>query len=314
MSNTNDRPFRFGVQVDKAANGAAWIELARQVESLGYSTLTMPDHFGDQYAPMVALTAAAAVTTTLRVGALVFDNDYKHPIVLAKELATLDVISNGRTEIGLGAGWMITDYEQAGIPYDAAGARIDRFVEGLEIIRRAMAPGAFSFSGTHYTITEHDALPKPVQAPCPPILIGGGGKRVLGIAAKHADIIGINPSMHAGVIGPEAIGDMTAESVDAKVAIIRAAAGDRMADIELNVRAFLVNVTDDGETAMANLAKAIGVDVAMLQQSPYALIGPPPMLVDKLMMIRERWGINYVIVGGNDAAKFAPVVAELAGR
>ncbi len=314
MSNTSDHPFRFGVQADKAANGAAWTELARQVESLGYSTLTMPDHFGDQYAPMVALTAAAAVTTTLRVGALVFDNDYKHPIVLAKELATLDVISDGRVEIGLGAGWMITDYEQSGIPYDSAGVRIDRFVEGLEIIRRAMAPGAFSFSGTHYTITEHDALPKPVQAPCPPILIGGGGKRVLGIAAKHADIIGINPNMHAGRIGPEAIGGMTAESVDEKIGIVRAAAGDRLDAIELNIRSFLVNVTDDGDAAMAGLASAIGVDVPMLQQSPYALIGPPSMLVDKLLALRERWGFSYVIVGGNDAAKFAPVVAELAGR
>lgn len=314
MTNANARPFRFGVQVDKAADGAAWLDLARKVESLGYSTLTMPDHFGDQFAPMVALTAAAAVTTTLRVGALVFDNDYKHPIVLAKELATLDVIANGRTEIGLGAGWMISDYEQAGIPYDRPGVRVDRFVEGLEIIRRAMAPGAFSFSGSHYTITDHDALPKPVQAPCPPILIGGGGKRVLGIAAKHADIVGFNPSMHAGRIGPEAIGDMTAEAVDAKLAIVREAAGDRFGDIELNVRSFLVNVTDDGASAMAGLSKAIGVDVPMLEASPYALIGPPPALVDKLLAIRERWGISYVIVGGNDVASFAPVVAELAGR
>ncbi|HAP75641.1 MAG TPA: LLM class F420-dependent oxidoreductase [Acidimicrobiaceae bacterium] len=309
---TAHHPFRFGVQVDKANSGADWAELARRAEGHGYSCLTMPDHFGDQYAPVPALMAAAAATTQLRVGALVFDNDYKHPVVLAKELATIDVLSEGRLEIGLGAGWMISDYEQSGMPYDSAGVRIDRFVEGVQIIRKAMEPGAFSFSGTHYTITDYDGLPKPVQAR-PPLLIGGGGKRVLGIAAREADIVGINPSMHAGRIGPEAIAGMTAESVDEKVAIARAAAGDRLGQIEWNIRAFLVNVTADGESARAGMAKMVGVEQSMIDNSPFALIGPPDELVERLIERREKWGFSYVIVGGADIEAFAPVVARLAG-
>src|SRR6478672_8692661 len=169
------RPFRFGVQASSAADAKAWVDLAQQVEALGYSTLTMPDHFGDQLAPVPALMAAASVTTTLRVGALVWDNDYKHPVVLAKELATMDLLSEGRLEIGLGAGWMISDYEQAGMPYDPAPVRIDRFVEGLEIIRRSMGGEKFSFAGTHYRIDGYAGRPLPVQRPCPPILVGGGG-------------------------------------------------------------------------------------------------------------------------------------------
>jgi probable F420-dependent oxidoreductase len=309
---TTHRPFRFGIQADGAATGADWAELARRAEGHGYSCLTMPDHFGDQLAPVPALMAAAAVTTELRVGALVFDNDYKHPVVLAKELATIDVLSGGRLEIGLGAGWMISDYEQSGMPYDTPGVRIDRFVEGLHVIRKAMEPGAFSFAGSHYTINGYDGLPKPVQER-PPMLIGGGGKRVLGIAAREADIVGINPSMHAGRIGPEAIAGMSAESVDEKVAIVHAAAGDRMAHIEMNIRAFLVNVTPDGAAARAAMASMVGVDQSMIDASPFALIGPPEELIERLLERRERWGFSYVIVGGDDVEAFAPVVARLAG-
>lgn len=313
MSSTH--PFRFGIQVSKADTAAGWAELARRAEGNGFSVLTMPDHFDDQLAPVPALMAAAAATTTLRVGALVFDNDYKHPVVLAKELATIDVLSEGRLEIGLGAGWMISDYEQAGMPYDAAGVRIDRFVEGVRIIRGLLGPGPFSFTGQHYTISGMNGLPKPVQAR-PPLLIGGGGKRVLGIAAREADIVGINPSMHAGKIGPEAIAGMSPDSVDDKIAIARAAAGDRVGDIEWNVRSFLVNVTADaaaGRAAREGMAKALGVDQAWLEASPFALIGPPEELAARLIERRERWGFSYVIVGGADVDSFAPVVAELAG-
>lgn len=309
---TNPRPFRFGVQADNAATRAEWVDLARRSEANGYSCLTMPDHFGDQLAPVPALMTAADATTILRVGALLFDNDYRHPVVLAKEMATIDLLSEGRLELGLGAGWMITDYEQSGMPYDSPGVRIDRFVEGLHIIRKAMEPGAFSFSGTHYTITDYDGLPKPVQAR-PPLLIGGGGKRVLGIAAREADIVGVNPSLHAGRVGPEAIAGMSAESVDEKVAIVRAAAGGRMADIEMNVRAFMVNVTPDGSTARDGLAAAMGVERSLIDNSPFALIGPPEELADRLVERRDRWGFSYVIVGGADIDTFAPVVARLAG-
>lgn len=308
------RPFRFGVQASSAKTRAEWVDLALRTEGQGYSCLTMPDHYDEQMAPVPALMTAANVTTTLRVGALVWDNDYKHPAVLAKELATMDVLSDGRLELGIGAGWMISDYEQMGIPYDSAKIRIDRFVEGIKVIKGAMAQGPFSFSGEHYTITGYNGTPKPIQAPCPPILIGGGGKRVLSIAAREADIIGINATMSAGVVGPDAISTMTAAAVDEKVDIVRVAAGARLADIEMNVRAFLVNITDDAAGAAAGIAAMMGVEQKMVEETPFALVGPPSKLIEDLLARRERWGFSYIIVGAEDIDSFAPVVSALNGK
>src|SRR5580692_1633700 len=154
---THPRKFRFAAQLSKAPDGTArsWAQQAKKAEDLGYSTLLMPDHFGDQLAPVPALMAAADATTTLRIGALVWDNDYKHPVVLAKELATLDVLSEGRLEIGIGAGWMVSDYQQSGLQYDSNAVRVDRFVEGLAVIKGALSGEAFSYSGEHYTITDY---------------------------------------------------------------------------------------------------------------------------------------------------------------
>lgn len=308
------RPFRFGIQASSTTDRAGWVGLARRAEDLGYSTLTMPDHFTDQLAPMPALMCAADATEALRVGALVWDNDYKHPVVLAKELATLDVLSDGRLEIGVGAGWMISDYEQSGIAYDPPKVRVDRFEEGLAVLKGAFAEGPFSFEGTHYRISGYDGLPLPRQRPWPPILIGGGGKRVLSIAAREADIVGINGNLAPGAIGPEVLASMTPESVDEKVAIVRAAAGERFAAIELNVRAFMVNFTDQRAATLDALGAAIGFDRDRIEQTPFALIGTPAQMVDDLLVRRERWGFSYVIVGQEDLEQFAPVVAELAGR
>jgi len=308
------RPFRFGVQASNAANRKDWVELAKRIEGYGYDVLTMPDHFGDQLAPVPALMTAADATSTLRVGALVWDNDYKHPLVLAKELATMDVLSDGRVEIGIGAGWMISDYEESGMPYDSPKVRIDRFAEGLQVIKGAMGADPFSHSGEHYTITNHNGLPKPVQSPCPPILIGGGGKRVLSLAAREADIIGINGTMTAGVIGPDAISTMTADAVDDKVAIVRAAAGARIDQIEMNVRVFLVNVTDDRIDVMDKLSGGLGVPRSFMEQSPFALIGTPEQMIDDIIARREKWGFSYLIVGPENVESFAPVVAALAGK
>jgi probable F420-dependent oxidoreductase len=308
------RPFRFGVQASTVSSGSEWVALARKVEQLGYATLTMPDHFTEQLAPVPALMAAADATERLRVGALVWDNDYKHPVVFAKEMATMDLLSDGRLELGIGAGWMISDYEQSGIPYDTAKVRIDRFVEGVAIIKAAFADGPVNHAGTHYTVTGYEGLPKPVQRPWPPILIGGGGKRVLSIAAREADIVGINPTMNAGVIGPEAIESMTPTAVDAKVAIVREAAGDRWGDIELNVRVFVTNFTDNRAAALQGIAGAMGSTPEAVAETPFALIGSPTQMVEDLLARRERWGFSYAIVGAEDVDNFAPVVAELAGR
>ena len=274
----------------------------------------MPDHFTDQLAPVPALMSVADATSKLRVGALVWDNDYKHPVVLAKELATMDLLSDGRLELGIGAGWMISDYEQSGIPYDRAGLRIDRMIEGIDVMKGCFAQGEFSYAGKHYTITNYNGTPKPIQAPCPPILIGGGGKRVLTYAAQVADIIGINATMSAGAVGPEAISTMTAEAVDEKVDIVREAVGSRLDHVEMNIRAFMVNITDDATGAISRLAKGIGVEEKMVADTPFALMGPPSKLIEDLIARRERWGFSDVIVGGEDIEKFAPVVAALSGK
>src|SRR5438094_8938838 len=181
------RPFRFAAQIAGAGSAREWADHARKAEDLGYSTLTMPDHFGDQLAPVPALMAAAAATAELRIGTLVFCNDYKHPLVLAKEAATLDVLSDGRLELGLGAGWMRTDYEQAGIPYDPPATRVDRLEAAIATMKRLFV----------------EAAPQPVQRPHPPIIIGGGGRRVLSHAAREADIVSVNPDLRAGLGGPE---------------------------------------------------------------------------------------------------------------
>lgn len=313
MSQFPHRGFRFGVQVSKETTAKGWAELARRTEAAGYDVLSMPDHFTDQLAPMPALMAAASATTTLRVGALVFDNDYKHPVILAKELATMDLLSDGRTEIGLGAGWMISDYEEAGIPYDSPKVRIDRFIEGMAIIRGAMADGPFSFAGDHYTVTNYTGWPKPVQSP-PPILIGGGGKRVLSYAAREADIIGINGTLTAGVVGPEALSTMTAQSVDEKVAIVAAAGAHRLNDIEMNIRTFFVKVTDDRAKTVQGISSMFGVDEEMIDSSPFALIGSVDSCIEQLLERRERWGFSYTIVGAENIDECAPIVAALRGK
>ncbi|MGH9824912.1 MAG: TIGR03621 family F420-dependent LLM class oxidoreductase, partial [Blastocatellia bacterium] len=186
------KKFRFGAQVAGPASAKGWREKAQAIEAAGYSTLFLPDHFEDMLAPFSALMCAADATSTLRVGTLVFDNDFRHPAVLAKEAATLDLLSGGRVELGMGAGWMITDYEKAGMTYDPVGVRISRLEESLAIVKGLFAVGEFSFSGNHYKVTGFDGLPKPVQKPHPPILIGGGGKRILSLAAREADIVKVN--------------------------------------------------------------------------------------------------------------------------
>lgn len=314
MSSFPKKPFRFGIQASKAASRAEWVEMAKKAEAHGYDVLTMPDHFDDQLAPVPALMTVADATTSLRIGALVWDNDYKHPLVLAKELATMDVLSDGRLEIGIGAGWMRSDYDTAGMQYDSPGVRIDRFIEGVAVIRGHMGAESFSYNGKHYTITNLNGLPKPVQQPCPPILVGGGGKRVLTYAARDVDIIGINGTLTAGVVGPEAIASMTAEAVDEKVAIVAEAGAHRLNDIEMNVRAFFVNVTDNRSEAVTGMASLIRVPEEMIENTPFALIGSPQSIIEDLLARRERWGFSYVIVGAQDIESFAPVVAALRGK
>lgn len=259
--------------------------------------------------------AAASATSSLRVGALVFDNDYKHPVVLAKEAATIDVLSGGRLELGLGAGWMQSDYDQSGIPYDRPGVRLDRFEEGLAIVKGLLSPGGgpVTVSGAHYTVTGLEGLPRPVQEPVP-ILVGGGGRRVLSIAGREADIVGINVDLRAGAITADAGPNTTSAKTTEKIGWVREAAGARFDALELNVLVFFTSVVDDRASVAEGLAGAFNVTPADVLASPHVLMGSVSELCDDLVRQREELGISYITIQGEDSMEaLAPVVAQLAG-
>jgi probable F420-dependent oxidoreductase len=307
------KPFRFGVQTSQIGSAADWRDFAKKLEDNGFSTLFMPDHFGEELAPMPAIAMAAAHTTSLRIGSLVFDNDYKHPAILAKEAATIDLLSDGRLELGVGAGWMITDYDQLGLPYDPPAVRVDRFEEALHIMKQCFTGEKFTYHGEHYRITDYASYPVPVQKPGPQLLIGGGGKRVLSIAAREADIVGINPNLRAGAIGRDATLDSLKEQTDLKVQWVREAAGARINDLEIQMRFFVTRVTPDRMSMAEALAPAFGVEPEAALESGAVLVGSEDEIIDQLHRRRDEWGLSYVVVGAENVDEFAPIVAKLAG-
>jgi probable F420-dependent oxidoreductase len=308
------RPFRFGVQLSTAPSAAAWAEVAREAEDLGFATLFVPDHFGEQLSPGPALTAAADATTSLRVGTLVLDNDYKHPVVTAKEMATIDLLSDGRLELGIGAGWMASDYDQSGMPMDDAATRVDRLEEGIAVLKGLLSPGSFSFHGTHYQVTDLDGLPLPAQAPHPPFIIGGGGPRVLALAGREADIVGINPAIRSGRVDTASARDGGATLTDRKVGWVRDAAGDRYDDIELQLLMFASVVTDDRAAVLESLAAPFGLSPDDLGEYPHVMIGSVDQIADDVVARRDRWDTSYFVVQGADSMRaVAPLVARLAG-
>ncbi len=306
-------PFRFGLQASRAPSAAAWRDLARKTEALGFSTLFLPDHFDEQLGPLVGLAVAAEATNTLRVGSLVFGNDYRHPLVLAKEIATLDVMSEGRVEFGLGAGWMRSDYEQAGIIYDEPSVRVDRLEESIRVMKALWTGERVDFAGTHYTLQGAVGWPYPHRTPHPTLLVGGGSPRVLSIAAREADIVGINPSLAAGAIGPEVIASAAAARVDERIACVKDAAGGRFSSIELQSLTFFVNIVDNGAEARSNLASSFGQDPQQVVETPSALIGSVDEIVEKLISCRERWGLSYWVVHEAEMDAFAEVIGKLEG-
>lgn len=276
----------------------------------------MPDHFHHQYGPIVSLAAAAAVTTELKVGALVFGNDYRHPVVLAKEMATLDHISQGRVEFGLGAGWTRTDYDQSGLVYDRPGVRIERMVESLDIIRKCWAGDAFDYQGKHYTISGYDGHPKPYTEGGPPVIIGGGGPRMLGVATRNADIVAVTANLRAGEVGADAIADSMPDAYDRKIARVKEVAGDRFESLELSSLAMNTAIGDDRDATLGVFAELFGASVDDVAQSPALIAGSVAQIVETLQQRRERWGFNYVVVqwsGGRGMDKFGEVIAALAG-
>ena len=309
------RPFRFSLSAGRAPrSGREWTDLARKAEDLGFSTLAIPDHLDDQFAPIPALAAASQVTTRLRLQTLVLGVDYRHPALVAKEAATLDVLSDGRVELGLGAGWMTTDYATASMALDRPTVRIDRLSEAVAIVKNSFAPGPFSFTGEHYTICDFDGLPRPLQQPRPPILLAGGGQKMLRLAAREADIVGVNVSLAVGEIDARAGASATPTATDRKLGWIRDAAGSRFAQIELQVRVYVAMITDDREAIADAMAPAMGISPGDALSSPHALVGPLDQVCDDLIYRRERWGFSYIGFGVDKIDAMAPVVARLAAQ
>jgi probable F420-dependent oxidoreductase len=297
-----------------------WRDAVRRIEALGFDTVSVSDHFtrGWVMEPTAAMLAATEATEWLRVLSLVLGNDYRHPVLLHKTAATIDVLSEGRLELGLGAGWMRSDYDAAGIPYDEPGVRLERLEESVRVVKGLFGPDPLTFHGAHYRITELDGLPKPVQAPHPPLLVGGGGKRVLGIAAREADIVSVHCNLRRGELDESAASDLAAERVAEKVGWVRAAAeeaGRPPADLELQFTTYLCDVTDAPHSAGASRSSFAGLlaaDRALLERSPSVLVGSVQECVERLLERRERYGFSYLNLGA-DLDNVAPVVARLAG-
>ena len=308
------RPFRFGVNMWRAESRAAWTDKARKVESLGYSVLTVPDHLTDFLAPIPALAAAAHATKDLRVGTMVLNNDLRHPVLVAREAATLDLLSDGRLELGLGAGHMKSEYDQAGLSFDPGGTRVERLTEAVVIVKGLLAGEPFTFAGRHYRVAGHRIHPLPIQRPHPPIVVGGNAPRLLTLAGREADIVGLTGiAFRQGGTQPDVSAWRTA-TVDERLAVVRQSAGERYEHLELNALVQRVVVTDDRHRAAQELAKRWpSLSAEDLLESPYLLIGTVGQMAEDLRARRERWGISYYTTFEPYLDALAPVVNRLAG-
>lgn len=308
-------PFRFGVQIAKLPPGS-WQAEARHIEALGYSTLFMPDHFGTQWDPTTALSGLAAATDRLKVGSLVYDVDYRHPVVFAKAAATLQIMSGGRHEFGIGAGWMETDYVEAGMSYDRPGIRISRLEEALEIITSMWSQERTTFDGTYYSTNEIARAAEFGETPPPPILIGGGGPRLLKLAGRYADIVGINPKLVEGKVTPETPADSSPERIRQKIEWVREgaeAAGRDPETIEFNSLSFVTAISDDVSALRSGLAKTSGMTVEQVADCPLFLTGSAQEIRERLEQQREETGISYIVVQGGDTSvleQFAKEIVE----
>jgi len=287
---------------------------SRKLEDLGFDMITIADHFDAQLGPIAALMAAADATTAINVSTLVFCNDYRHPVVLAKEAATLDLLTEGRFRFGIGAGWMRTDYTQSGMSFDDPRLRVDRMEESIAIIKALWSGGTVNHVGAHYTIEEMVGTPRPATTDGPPIIIGGGGRRVLELAAREADIVGLNPKLTAGLIDSSAGPSATPEATDRKIGWIRTAAGERFSKLELQVRLEFAQVTDDPEPIYDVIGGGFGLTRDDCVGTPHALVGSIGSMVEDLIERRERWGISSIGIPADAVDQLAPVVAQLAGN
>jgi probable F420-dependent oxidoreductase len=309
------RQFRFGIVTGSAPTRAEWLAPIRKAEELGYATLLLTDHFVNDFPPLVPLMAAADATSTLRVGTFVFDNDFRHPALLAKEVAALDLLSEGRVELGIGAGWHQIEYQQVGLPFDEPGVRIERLEEALQILKQFFTQDRVNFTGKYYTVSDLLAMPKTAQRPRPPIFIGGGGKKLLTLAAREADIIGIH--FKAGRDGKSDPFEHTAEAVAQKISWVQQAAGERFPSLELNMMIRTVVITDNRQQAVEEYMRSgRGLQLSAEQhlQDPYLLFGSVEQIAEQLQRTREQFGVSYFVIGDDYMETFAPVAARLAGK
>jgi probable F420-dependent oxidoreductase len=303
---SHSRAFRFGVN-SVTTSRAEWEDTARKAEAIGYDTLIAQDHFGNQLAPIPSLVAAAAVTSHLRLATLVLDNDFRHPALLAKEAATLDVLTEGRFELGLGAGWLQADYTKTGLAFDPPALRVARLAESVQICKALLSSAEpVSFTGEHYRIDQLEPSPRPVQRPRPPLMLGGRQRRMLGLAAREADIVGLS------LLDPRAPGLPPPPTFEQKVAWVREGAGERFEDLELHVNASLVQVTEHpSEAEIDRVATRTGQTRAQVLASPGSLVGSVEAIVETLLARREAYGVSYYVVQGRVMEAFGPVIARM---
>lgn len=305
------RPFRFAVFAFSARDGEAWTAFARRAEELGYDTLYVPDHLSGQISPIAALSAAATATTRLRIGPYVFANDFRHPLMMAREAATLDFLSGGRLELGMGAGWRRSDYRQLGYHYAEPGRRIDRLVESLGIVKRLLAGETVTHAGPHYRIEGARIAPMPVQRPVP-IQVGAGGPRMLRLAAREADVVGLIPQFTR--TGIPRVTDATEGALARKVALLRTAAGDRFDQLELSIYCADAGMVGSGHTLLGSLGSAAKGALVAPVGSPYLLYGTLPALRERLLRRREALGISHYAIPHHAMESMAPLVQALAGQ
>lgn len=320
------RPFKFAVRINQAKPAKDLRQRARDLEAMGYYAIHISDHVAGpgsaleptghppaSWAAIPAMMALADATETVRIGARVLCVSYHHPVVLAKELATIDVLSDGRLEIGLGAGWLGAEYEAIGLPFEPAATRIDKLGETVSLIKALFDDGPVAFDGEHFHAAGFEGAPRPAQRPTPPLAIGGGSPRVLRLAGREADIVSINLDNRSGKLGADGMQRSTAAATHQKIGWVREGAGDRFSNIELEISPSVV-VTGDPAAAAAPMVDRLGLSVAEVLAHPHLLIGSVEEICDELCKRRDEYGISYVTIGEDGAAAFAPVVDRLAGQ
>ena len=311
------KPFRFGISIWHVGSRAELADRARKIEALGYDTLSFPDHLTDRIAPLPALVTAANATTRLRVGTNVLNNDLRHPVLVAREAAAVDLLTDGRLQLVLGAGSIRSEYDEVGLRFEIGRIRVERLAEAVAVIKGLLSGETVTFSGTHYQIAGHTIAPLPAQKPHPPILIGGNGRRLLTLAAREADIVGFSGiTFRNGGAAPPDVSAWRAAAVDERVHLVRAAAGeDRFARLELNALVQRVIVTEDRYAAAEELVRRWPeLSAGEILETPYLLVGTVDQMVEDLKARRQRWGISYYAIHEPYLDAFAPVAARLAGK